>query len=219
MLNTIKKIFTREDQDWKKFKQEAEHKALFTPDLALLQQQARWPVFVYNELQQGQVQNLRMSKSIYRGLGYTKTSDFVMYKKLLGKETYPLAMAVSEDQKFGISSLIGDMGQIMGELYSVTPYDIIQLDEYHLNTVSFERKTVPILIPYKADAKADKFDMYEREAFMYIGRPEFFNEQIFSSEGKKLFAYSQRLFVTKENKDEPLGAYYVFDHNLEAHKE
>jgi uncharacterized protein YdaT len=136
----------------------------------------------------------------------------------LGKETFPFAMPVSEDQKHGSGTLIGDPGQILGEVYTIRSEAIIDLDEYMLNQVYYERKKVPILIPYKTD-NADEFSYHEVEAFMWVGRTEFWGDQLASSDGKKLFAQSHRLFNAKENKDEPLGAYYLFDYEIEASRE
>lgn len=217
-MRRLSSFFKREDPMWAQFRLEAEKKALLTPDLAELKTFSNVNVFVYNEIQSEQPQNELVSMGLYRGIGYTKQSDFVLYKKLLGKETFPFALQITEDQRLGMSSYLGDPGQIMGEVYTIPiPAErIIALDEYMLNTVYFDRKRVTILVPFRTDPASDKFDMNEIEAFMYVGRQEFWNEQITKSDSNVLFAKSQRLFA---NKEDNIGAYYTFDYKVEATKE
>lgn len=222
MFNAITKLFSRVDPDWAKFRQEAENKCLLTPDLSELQQYKRIPVFVYNELQNGQPQNIRLKDCEYGGYGYTESSDFVMYKKLLGKETFPFAMPISEDQKTGTASpsptsYLGDPGQIMGEIYRLTPQQVVEIDNYMLNTVYYERRRTDILVPVRAN-DSDEFKIMKVNAFIHVGKSEFWNDQIFSGEGKKLFARSKRIFNVKDKNNEPLSAYYTFDYNVEAGK-
>jgi hypothetical protein len=217
MISAIKNYFHKTDPVWQTFKQEAERKMLFTKDWAELSQYERLKVFVYNEVQRGQIKhNLLGTNPVYGGLCYTESSDYVLYKKMLGKETFPFALEISEDQKHGMSSLIGDPGQIMGEMYSLTPLEIKKLDDYLLNGVYFNRKKVKVLIPYKVDSSKDEFSVCTVEAFMWVGDASFWTDQISSSEAKNLFKRSLRLFAAKDNKEETLGAYYVFDHNVEA---
>ena len=214
MFNALTRIFTKTDPMWERFRQEADKKAMFTPDLAELKDFEKMRVFVYNELQKDQPKNSLLSSSEYCGACYTQNSDFVLYKKLLGKETFPIAMEVTKDNRFGISSLIGDPGQVMGETYSVTPETIVELDNYLLNTVEFDRKRIKIVIPYFTEA--DSACRYiETEAWMWVGRSEFWNDQLFikDQDGPK-FARSERLFV--DIKDETLGGHYIFDYKLEA---
>ncbi len=141
-----------------------------------------------------------------------------MYKKLLGKETFPLAFKIEDDQKHGLSSLLGDMGQVMGELYSIPPMHVVALDLYMLNTVQFERIPVQVLIPFKPQGQ-DKFEIHKTEAMMYVGRQDFWNDQLKDAEQRKLFSQSKRLFAVKETDEPELGAYFTFDYNIEARKE
>lgn len=212
MLSSVTNFFKRTDPDWQRFRQIAERKTLLTPDYHELQQFERIKVFVYNECQKDQPQHAKLGPAVlYGGFGYTEDNSYVLYKKLLGKETFPFAMEIQDNQRHGMSSFLGDPGQVMGELWSIRPADVVELDYYMLNTVYYDRKRVKLLIT------RSKTDVYKTEAFMYIGRPEFWNDQIFSNEGRDLFARSSRLFATKENSD-TLGAHYVFDYNVEVGK-
>lgn len=215
----MSKLLRKEDPLWQQYRAEAEKKALMTPDLAYLKECAMVNIFVYDDMQTNQPNNRKLEGGMYRGFGYTKASDFVLYKKLLGKETFPFALQITEDQRIGMSSYIGDPGQIVGEVYTLfNPSDkIIDLDSFVLNTVYYDRKIVPVLIPYKTDPNAESFEIKEIEAFMYIGSQEFWGEQLSSHEGKSLFKQSQRIFGSKEIGDN-LGAYYTFDYNVEARK-
>lgn len=217
MLKAVANFFSRTDPQWIKYSQEAERKAQFTPDAAELQQQWAVNVFIYNECQMnGPKTNILGDKAIYGGLAYTESSDFVLYKKDLGKETFPFALEVNDDNRMGMSSLIGDPGQIMGEVYSVRPYDLISLDNYMLNTVRFERKRVKVVIPWRPNA-SEEIEPVIKEVWMYVGKLDFWKDQIYDQEMKKFFKPSPRLFCAKENNNkDTLGAHYLFDYNLEA---
>lgn len=217
MLGALKAYFQKTDPLWQRFQQEASRKAMFTPDIEDIQSRYAINVFVYNECQKnGNKSDVLGKQAAYQGLAYTESSDFVLYKKLLGIETYPIALPITEDQKHGWSSLIGDPGQIMGEIYSIRPYDLIQLDNYMLNTVQFQRKRVKVVVPYHAN-ETSPLDTHVVEVFMYVGDYDFWRDQLFDAEAKKAFAKSSRLFCSKEeNNKETLGAYYTFDCILEA---
>ena len=211
------RIFDRTDPMWTKFREEADRKAMFTPDIADIQDQYAHNIFIYNECMRGNPQhNVLGEASLFGGLAYTESSDFVLYTKKLGRETYPFALPITDDHKMGRSSLIGDPGQIMGEVYSIRPDALISLDNYMLNTVQFERKRVKVVRPYHPDEKS-ALEVHTTEVWMYIGSYEFWKDQINDAEAKKLFIKTPRLFATKDsNNKETLGAYYIFDYNFET---
>ena len=216
MFQKLKGIFTRADADWARYSQEASKKALFTPDLAELQQKETINIFLYNEMQTGQPNHGKLGPTaIYRGCGYTASSAYSMWTKRLGNETFPMALKIEDDHVLGQTSLIGDPGQIMGEVYTIRPFEIIPLDEYMLNCVYFERTPTQILVPFKTDPKNDKFDFVVAEAYMWTARRQFWDEQIADVEAKHLFRRVKRLFNAKSISEESLGSYYVFDAKVE----
>lgn len=213
MLSNLKSLFGLKDPTFQRFQQQAEEFTLMTPDYAELQAQYAHNVFVYNENQSnGSRFDELKAPRFYRGQGFTESSDFVMYKTLLGLETFPIALEVTEDQRHGLSSLIGDPGQIIGEVYSVRYNSIVSLDNYMLNGVRFTRKRVKVVIPFRIEG-TDHFDKKVTEVFMYVGKYDFWKDYLFKNEAKKTFARSERLFATKEDD---LGAHYLFDYKLEV---
>jgi gamma-glutamylcyclotransferase (GGCT)/AIG2-like uncharacterized protein YtfP len=202
---------------WKQFRAEAERKAMFTPDIEKVQSQRAHNVFVYNECIRGLPKHTVLGLSaVFNGAAYTEGSDYVLYKKMLGKETYPISFQIRKDQVMGMSSLIGDPGQIMGEIYTIRPEALISLDNYMLNTVQFERKRVKVLRPFHPTAGAE-LEIHAIEMWMYVGIFDFWQDQMSDPESRKIFKRSIRLFAAKDITDkEPLGAHYCFDYNLET---
>jgi hypothetical protein len=174
-------------------------------------------VFVYNECKKGGPQNKVLNGGVYNGFGYTDSPDFVLYKKLLGKETFPFAIQIKDEHRLGMSSHFGDPGQVMGEIWTLTPEQIIALDNYVLNTVQFDRVRVKVTVPfYPYKNKETDLDVSTTEAYMYVAREEFWKDQISDAEATKFFKKSPRIFCAKEyNNKETLNAYFVFDYDAE----
>lgn len=208
-------FFKKTDPLWEQFSEEANRKAQFTPDIEDVQDKYCHNVFIYNECQSHGPKNNVINGSVYGGHSYTESSDYVLYKKLLAKETYPFAFEITDDEKLGRSSYIGDMGQIMGELWLIRPNDLIALDNYMLNTVQFDRKRVKIVVPFHADEQSP-VDVHTIEAWMYVAKKKFWSPQIADAQAKKFFRRSSRLFCTKDNNNkDTLSAYYIFDYDAE----
>jgi gamma-glutamylcyclotransferase (GGCT)/AIG2-like uncharacterized protein YtfP len=215
MWDGLKRIITPQDAFWQKCMQEAELRNRHTPDWNALQTHEGVPIFIYDSHMKNQPNNSVLGEGIlYFGAAWTESSQFVMYKKMLGKDTFPLAMQIEEDQVLGLSSLLGDPGQVMGELYAVRPNTIAKLDEDVLNLVYYERKMVKIVssVTYSTGILETKVV----EAFMYVGRRKFWEDQMRDEKAKHLFQRSPRLFCSKD-RGEGLGAYYTFDYKVEAH--
>lgn len=217
MFQKLNALLTRPNIEWQRHIQEAARKSMFTPDAADIQELSGVNVFVYNETQSGQPKHgLLGPEAVFAGFGYTEGTDFVLYKKLLGKETFPFALKIRPDQILGAdtpapSSFIGDPGQVIGEVYTIRPKQLIELDFYMLNTVQFTRERTKIIIPFSIDTKTVEYKT--ADVFMYVGKPDFWDDQIASPEGKKLFERSTRIFGVKEDT---IGSHYTFDWNIES---
>jgi gamma-glutamylcyclotransferase (GGCT)/AIG2-like uncharacterized protein YtfP len=207
-------LFTKMDPLWKKFAELAEQKSKFTPDRADLMQFATHGVFIYDSHQGTKSKHGNLGvKPVFHGHAYTESSDYVMYKKNVGIESFPFAMEISDKHRMGeFSSLIGDPGQIMGEVYELPTESIVALDENMLNTVYFNRKRVTVLV---MSPEGSKYKSLRRiQTWMYVGNPEFWTDVIAKASQTKLISQSTRLFAAKEETS--LGAFYVFDHKLDA---
>lgn len=218
----LKMPWQKNDKAWQQCLAEAAQRSLRTPDFGELQQLKGINIFLYDETQAGQPRHTLVKSGLFGGMGYTESSDFTMVTKVLGKETHPVVLPIREDQKLGTSapvqsSLMGELGQIIGEIYTIDLQTVIALDDYTLNTVQYDRILVPIIIPWQRNLNDATYEHHRTEAYMYVGRQEFWRDQLNDASARKLFKPSTRLFNVKG--EETTGARFVFDYNIEATRE
>jgi len=168
-------------------------KAQRTPDLQKITRYAWQNVFICNECQRGQRSFDKLGyydgdpryTDVHRlAAGFTLDQNYVMLKRPLGKETFPVPLVVNEDEVMGRnthlpSTIFGTpASKISGMLYSIRPYNLIELDNYMLNTVYFERKRVVIEVRYRVPiADSGRLSDYvlteQVPAWMYQGKRDF----------------------------------------------
>ena len=193
-------------------KQELHEKYLFTPDISRLQWYDNHLVFLYNECQKGQ---RAWDKFAFQKqcAGFTQSPDYVMYKKSLGKETYPFAIKITTDQILGRSSFLGQPAKISGQLVKACTSTVVDLDKYCLNTVCFERSKVIVDIPYRTrGTKTGKQFSEQRiakvSAWMYVAKDSFWLPEI--NRHKQVKLYTANL-----GKDDLETQYYFFNEQFE----
>lgn len=179
MLGGFFKRKTEEEQpklsvwDWL---HESRLDASFTPDIAKLERYKYQLIFVYDETMFGHPQaQLLKDKASLLSKAITK-NQYTMWKRKLGKETYPVAM----DKKF--HNLLS--APIKGELYRMRPKHFIELDSYKDNGVRYYRKRIDIVVPWKEVVRHKTTNVVitkaerktEVKAWMYIGVPDFWEE-------------------------------------------
>lgn len=170
----------------------------YTPDLPALEQRERHWVFICCDLKLRLPRDYMIEREPDVSSAFTEKS-FVMWKKKLGNQSYPIPLENTFDDPFGQHPPL----RIQGELYLLTPSQIILLDNLRLNGVEFERKRVKIIVPFRKGRLYKTFTK-RVEAWMYIGRSSYWDELI---DGGYMFNIvkifeppHQRRFYTQRSK-------------------
>lgn len=197
-----------------------------TPDIWTLEQYHFQKLFVYGTNMRGHPQHeLAIEYGAYGACAYTD-EHFTAWKKRLGKESFPIALKGSGWRKPDWAR--PPMARVQGELYIIETQQLIKLDKHFQNTLEFQRKRVPVIIPYYDLYRISDNSLYphsiktkineslgideqvvttERsakviKAWMYIGKSEFWDDQ--------LAHYFQPLPVY-QSRIGWLGDYYAFN--------
>ena len=136
-----------------------------------------------------------------------------MYKKDLGKETFPIALRTTHDQKLGKSTVLGDPARVCGNLYLVPTKVIKDLDNRTLNGVWFQREKVSIDIPNRklnGSKSPGPMILDTIEAWMYVARMDYWTEQL---DGKNILFKKVDL---RPANNEMIGKYYFYNEYLES---
>lgn len=187
--------------------------ANMTPDLWKLQRRERHLVFLYNECQEGQYADQMLGINSEKLYAASTKDTFVLWKKKLGLETFPIMLPIEPSERFGRSSFLGKPARVTGQIFRVPPMVIKELDSYVLNTVQFERQRIEVIVPYRRKSEGLRHTHYEVfKVWVYVGRKEFWKEQL---DANKIFFDRVTLYTAK---DENIGDYYYFKDTLEANK-
>lgn len=127
--------------------------------------------------------------------GYT-ARNFQFLKKNLGLKSIPIALDLRD--RDNLPPFQTKTARIRGEIYAVRPRGYLMLDTYKQNGVQFKRIPVTINIPTRksyrhttTDSKGRSFidyslgkeEMVSVTAFMYIGREEYWKDQLEAEAG------------------------------------
>jgi hypothetical protein len=116
----------------------------FTPDFWQLQQKQNHHVFVYDNVMKDHHKHVLIDEAPFLGVAFTLQAKYMMWKKDLGVESYPFVLeGVARS-----SRIVVEPSRIKGELYDLTPEQVIKLDGYMYNTVQFNRIRLKVLIPH-----------------------------------------------------------------------
>ena len=155
----------------------------FTPDLHILMRKSWHLTFLYDNVPNvGFNQHLGTEDDARCEMSaFTLGRNYSLWKKNLGIHSFPIALRNDmPPEKYSKSP----PARIRGDLYLVRPYQFIQLDTHARNGVEFTRKKVKVYVPYRYSwsATLGQMPFVERmfpvEAWMYIGNPEFWEEQL-----------------------------------------
>lgn len=169
-------------------------KTKHTPDIATLQLRKEVFLFVYNELMSEHSPHHKcLGEAEFQGKGYS-LDVYSMWRKNLGNQSFPIVLKGLKEgpTPTKISSrklkdigpgLTTDVkqGHIKGEVYKVTPQQVIELDERYENTVQFRRVEASFVIPhYVCNVVGDKIipkaTTFIRHAYMYLGNLDYWHE-------------------------------------------
>lgn len=118
-----------------------------TPDIWTINGYQYQFVFVYGTQQRGHPQHeLINSTGAFAATAYTD-KKFNLWRRELGRESFPIAMEESNWHKPDFRKAARE--RVQGELYAVPTATLISLDKHYQNTLEFQRKRVPVLIPYR----------------------------------------------------------------------
>lgn len=210
----------------------------YTPDIAFLQSQEKVNIFIYNELMSGRRDHtdLWYDQNVFEfcGAAYTHAQNYVMWKKrwVVGQHTTPVALASEVSYKIPQSYLssskkIKDLkpsetmdhpeARVKGEIYSVRPQVLIDLDRAYLNGVQFKRIRVNAFIPFRLnlwDPKHHNYNLHDENyhscrCWFYIGVPKYWDDVL--DAGWTTFPVAK--FSTPTKRKFPtldIGDYYFF---------
>lgn len=149
-----------------------EAKIEYTPDASILTQYPLIPVFMYGTTMEKYPEADLVSQ--FNGMptlvAFTYGS-FSCMKKKLGSLSFPIAM----EPKPAVFSFSPPQ-TVKGQLFFLPPEAFYTLDKRFRNGVQFTRKLVSICAFNRSDKKLDPVE-YEFEAFMYVGNPEYWDDQ------------------------------------------
>jgi hypothetical protein len=168
-----------------------------TPDVLRLQQRSNWLVFLCCELQHriGSIENQAHQQWLEEGFqvweGFTK-EHFTMWKNDLGKLSHPVVF-----KREGRLSAVSH-NKVRGNIVRMRTPRLIKLDGERQNGVQFQRVRVQVSVPHFALIPVKDRSSHQRLhggnyvkgdyqavpceqlvwAWMYIGRPEFWLEDL-----------------------------------------
>jgi gamma-glutamylcyclotransferase (GGCT)/AIG2-like uncharacterized protein YtfP len=155
---------------------EANKAGMYSPDIARLQMKRNHHVFLYGTEMEGHRNHFKFcGNSGYLGIAFTFARDFVMWKKAVGDESFPFALR-------GVSSTKTGPSRVCGELYDLTPKQVICLDEHLLNTVQFDRVRLKVVVPHVVvkgvgDKVVRTLSVFPPiECWMYVGKTRYWED-------------------------------------------
>lgn len=192
----------------------------FTPDAAILDQYWAQNIFVYDHMMKGFSKNKHFLQepAQHRWAGFTQSRNMVLWKKCLGRETLPFALEVEDDMKHGKSSLLGKPACINGQIYTVRPYQIRDIDKHLMNGVQYERKRVTVEVPYGRTHlyHQGKSEFHPRvslvKAWMWVGKSDYWKDLMTVGSN---FA-EVKLYTANEGRENLERQYYFFNENIES---
>lgn len=157
----------------------------YTPDLNQLERKVGHLVFICDETMKAHFRHYIIKDATDTNVRAFTYDNLTLIKKDLGKASQVIPLTTRYAG--------APYARIRGELYVLAPKQFIELDNYKLNGVQFQRVRVKLLIPYRKlsfDWWAKDKSMYEQavaqtpfwddtvEAWMYIGLKDYWDEKI-----------------------------------------
>ena len=163
-----------------------------TPDIVDLEAKSKWLFFVYDCMMKGHWQHDLLKDAEFKHIAFTR-HPFELWQTNSGyPHDFPIAMethkksAILPPWAAPVYNKVAMATHVRGELYLV-PTELIHevLDKARFNTVHFQRKRVPLELPYRIPSvrntvwEGNEWDMYIKpmEAWMYVGRPQIWQDQ------------------------------------------
>jgi hypothetical protein len=224
-MNFIAHLWNNKKDD-KYFDYVKANKLVHTPDIAQLELLNKTWLFNYVPGLLDQIPG--EDKDIKNVIAFTEDKNLFMWKKNLGDLSFPVPMNYKDTVqpnsyirkiKLGKDNLMYPPGKIRGQLILLRypGRHFISLDKDHANTVVFARIRTRIMIPFHRSTYDNSTsisgstntylepEMAYVRAWMYVGIPSFWSEQILQSNYKELYVSPMDRYTNKR-----IGDYYMF---------
>lgn len=170
----------------------------FTPDYHVIGARKSNLTFIHDDMMMLQPNHELVKEGSLSGFypfayGYTsKRYSFV--KKELGLKSFPIAVELRDDSEMPMH--VAQTNRIRGEVYALRPQTIVSLDTHRQNGVQFQRIKANINVASRKlrksswtdangkdrhDYKLDREEMITVPCWMYVGREEYWKDQLASS--------------------------------------
>lgn len=198
-----------------------------TPDILDLAMGRHWYVFEYGECMEGHREHddFLDQKAELVGTAFTKYSNLILYKKDLGIHSYPVALQHVPKAPSWTRNMVKTPwqrkrgpGRIKGELYEVTGHDaIVELDNMRLNTVSFRRVRLTVLLPYTKSTWDKELGQWKSEehlaetpAWIYVGVKDYWDGILDAGYSSHLVSRFQHINNRSPYPHYSMGDYYYY---------
>lgn len=186
-------------------------KLQYTPDAALLSQNAYHHIFVYDRLMEGYGDHQLISEVIQANPQPAfSTQKLCSWRKNLGKLSFPIALeshthvvqpAWADTQRTTSWFRDAPPAFVGGIIYTIPRETFYSLDKYYRNGLHFIRKKVRVQIPQVAKPEnGGKLYLLKMWVWMYVGRSEHWEDQLDAG----------MFFSPVEIEEHPLGPYSFF---------
>lgn len=188
MFQAVKDFFLKTETDpvAAKWSQQC----VLTPDIWKLEQSMFQLIFLPDDMMRGRINNHLIADAGRDGdtpvhPACFTLERFTMYQKDLGELSFPIPMK-KEYEPTNWLRVRPRPAKIKGQLYAILSPRIIRLDIHRQNGVQFTRVRQNISLPYR-EVRYDKSSPIPQiskdflktvEAWMYIGIPEYWDDQI-----------------------------------------
>jgi len=164
----------------------------YTPDRLWLERHEWVYMFFYDETMLNRKNYKFIREDSFRlWQAFTANDKFVMWKKRLGTETFPIPLEGADKiydgpgvtsvrlNKLGPERIKATvMGRIKGEIHAVRPHVLWNtLDRHYLNGLEFRRERVKLIVPYRIKESNDEF-LKTIKAHMYVGIKDYWSPQL-----------------------------------------
>lgn len=205
-------------KDWEKIKR-------FSPDIQELQRREGCNIFVYNELQEGQAAHHLLGEDKFKLAPAFTNEEYTVYQHrhaaVEGGRAFPIALKPEKTHSkmdFGEIGAVafGYPARILGQMWTVRPRRMIEIDKYMMNTIYFDRRRVQLLVPFREWVPDRRSMLTERQiqrvtAWMYVGRTSFWDPNITS------YHYQVAPLMRQHHDKEVAGErYYYFNDKVKV---
>lgn len=228
MLQALKNLMTNNDADKQFF--DTLKISEYTPDRLRLDQFATQFILNYSP---GFLQNIPEDQFTVYGNAFTDDDTFLMWKKILGDASFPVPMKFTQSmprtspmlkitvKRDGQTNLLYPPGRIGGQLCLLKnpAHWLTELDNKVFNGLYFTRQRIKVLVYYHeyegqiSRSGPNHTGWVEKVAYVnawiYLGEPEYWKEQIEKSEDGRRQALIAPLHVFHA-KNKLIGDYYHF---------